>query len=184
MFTESIYYLCPYRCEPATEHTSVCNFIHSAATYYHIVVSNESDAILKSLSDLTHVQSKSNKCNQFFAFALCLYLFRNCELRNISDSSSGLQLSICKSKCSGLLKVTSECLYESDFRTLLEISNNNEAVHEIVVWSLNFDCYDPTTYAVPGVPISNTSCDNISFIDGLLSGEVDIHIYLQYILSQ
>ena len=52
----------------------------------------------------------------------------------------------------------------------------------MVAQAFNFDCYDPTTYAVPGVPLSNTSCDNISFIDGLLpsssAGELDIiHVY-------
>ena len=121
---------------------------------------------MQSVSELR--QSENNKCNQLIAFFLCYYLFRNCELRNTSDPSSGLQLSICRSKCSGLLKVGNECLDESDFQTVLEISNNNEAVHEIVAWALNFDCYDPTAYAVPGVPISNTSCDNIGLIDGLL----------------
>ena len=177
-------FLCACRCERATKQTNVCNFIHSP-THYHIVVSNESEAILQSLSDLTW--SKSNKCNQFIAFSLCYYLFRYCELQNTSDPSSGLQLSICKSKCSGLLEIGSECLYESDLQTLLEFSNYNKAVQEIVAWALNFSCHVPTTYAVPGVPISNTSCDNISFIDGLITttsgGELDIHIYLQYTLS-
>ena len=107
------------------------------------------------------------------AFSFCLYLFRNCELRNTSDPSSGLQLSICQSKCSGLSEIGVECINESDLQTLLEISNYNE----IIAWALNFSCYDPMTYTVPGVPISNTSCDNISFIDGLLPGEVDIHIF-------
>ena len=160
----------------------MCNFIHSA-THYHIVVTNESETILQSVTEL--IQSKSNKCNQFIAFSLCLYLFRNCELRKTSDPSSGLQLSVCQSKCSGLLKVASECLDESDFQTALEISNYNKAVHEIVAWTLNFNCYDPTTYAVPGVPISNTSCNNLSFIDGLLpstsAGELDIvHVFSAY----
>ena len=116
------------------------------------------------------------------AFSFCLYLFRSCELRNTSDPSSGLQLSICKSKCSSLSKIGVECINETDFQTLLEISKYNEVVHEIVVWALNSDCYNPTTYAVPGVPISNTSCNNISFIDGLLPGEVDIHIFAVHTL--
>ena len=158
----------------------MCNFIRSA-TNYHIIVSNESDALLLGLNDLK--QSKSNKCNQFIAFSICLYLFRNCELRNTSDPSSGLQLSICKSKCSSLLKVSSECFPKRDFQTAHENSNNNEALQEIVGWAFNFSCYDPTTYAVPGVPISNTSCDNISFIDGLLPGEVDIATYICSIYS-
>ena len=115
----------------------MCNFIRSA-THYHIVVSNESEAILKSLSDLT--QSKSNKCNQFIAFFLCFYLFRNCELHNATDTSSGLQLSICQSKCSSLLKVGNECFAKRDFLTALEISNYNEAVQEIVAWAFNFSC--------------------------------------------
>ena len=105
-------------------------------------------------------------------------MFRNCELHNTSDPSSGLQLSICKSKCSGLSKIGVECINESDLQTLLEISNYNE----IIAWALNFNCYDPSTYAVPGVPISNTSCDNLSFIDGLLPGEVDIHIFAVHTL--
>ena len=165
MFTKLGIFLCTCRCEPVTEHTNVCNFIRSI-THYHTVVSNESEAILESLSDLT--RSKSNKCNQFIAFFLCYYLFRNCELHNTSDPTSGLQLSICKSKCSDLYKVGSECLDESDFHTALEISKYNKAVHEIVAWAFNFSCSNPTTYAVPGVPISNISCDNVSFIDGLL----------------
>ena len=185
MFTAILYIYCTCRCELATKHASVCDFLDSA-THYHIVVSNESEAILaialQSLSKL--IRSKSNKCNQFIIFSLCFYLFRYCELHNTSDPSSGLQLSVCQSKCSSLIMIGSECLYESDFQTLLEVSNYNEAIQEIAVWALNFDCYNPITYAVPGVPISNTSCDNISFIDGLLTttsgGE---YIYLQYTLS-
>ena len=136
------------------------------------------------MSDLT--QSKTNKCKQFIAFFLCFYLYRTCELRNTSDPSSGWQLSICKNKCASLVKVGIECLNESNFQTALENSNNNEAVQEIVALSLNFNCYDPTTYAVPGVPISNTSCDNIIFIDDLLpstsAGELE-NMYLQHIAS-
>ena len=128
------------------------------------------------------IQSKSNKCNQFIGFAICFYLFRNCELRNTSDPSSGLQLSICQNKCSSVLKIADECIDGSDFQTLLENSNYNEAVREIVAWAMNFNCYDPTTYAVPEVPISNTSCH--SLIDGLLpstsAGELDIHVFAAY----
>ena len=156
----------------------MCTFIHSIT--HHIVVSNESDAILQSVSELRQSNSKSNKCNQFIDFFLCFYLFRNCELRNTSDPSSGLQLSICQSKCSGLFEIGNECLDESDFQTLLEISKYNEAVQEITAWAFNFNCYDPTTYAIPEVPISNTSCDNVSFIDDLLPGELDIHIFAAY----
>ena len=153
----------------------MCNFIHDhSPTRYHIVVSNESEAILQTVSELK--QSESNKCNQFFAFFLCFYLFRNCELHNSSDPSSGLQLSICQSKCSSLLKFTSECLDESNFK------NVDEALQEIVAWASNFNCYNPSTYVVPGVSISNTSCDNVSFIDGLLpstsAGELEIHVFI------
>ena len=178
MFTKLCICLCTCRCEPVTEHGNLCGFFRSA-TNYHIVVSNESEVILQGLNDLT--QSKSNKCHQFIAFIVCFYLFRNCELQNSSDPSSGLQLSMCKTKCSAIFEVGVECLNETDFQTAFEIGKNNEVVREIIVWALNFSCSDPTTYAVPGVPISNTSCDNISLIDSLLpttsSGELDIHIY-------
>ena len=172
-------FLCTYRCEPVTKHTrsNVCNFIHDFPIHYHIVVSNESEAILQSVNDYTQSKSKSNKCNQYIAFTICFYLYRNCELHNSSDPSSGLQLSICQNKCSSLLKISAECLDEHDFKTGLENSNYNK---EMVAWGLNFNCYNPISYAVPGVPISNTSCDNISFIDGLLpstiAGELDIHV--------
>ena len=126
------------------------------------------------MSELT--QSKSNKCNQLNTFFICFYLFRNCELRNTSDPSSGLQLSICQSKCSGILKIGSECITENNF-----VENSNEAVQELTDLALKFNCYNPSTYAVPEVPISNTSCDNISFIDGLLTstraGELDINVF-------
>ena len=149
----------------------MCTLIHDySPTHYYIVFSNGSKALLQSVSEFT--QGKNNKCNQFITFTFCSYLFRSCELHNLSDPSSGLQLSICQSKCSSLLKVTSECLDESNFQ------NVDEALQEIVAWYLNFNCYNPSSYAIPGVPISNTSCDNISFIDGLLSstgtGELDI----------
>ena len=76
--------------------------------------------------------------------------------------------------------MTAECLDEDDFQTGLEDSNYKE----MVTWALNFNCYNPTTYAVPGVPISNTSCDNISFIDDLLpskiAGELNIHVFVSY----
>ena len=44
----------------------------------------------------------------------------------------------------------------------------NEEIFKLDAYVSNFNCSDSTTYAVPGVPISNTSCDDISFIDGLL----------------
>ena len=168
--------LCTCRCGLATKLTNVCIFIYYA-THYHIVVSNESEAILQSMIELP--QKKSNVCNRFITFSICFFLFRKCELRNTSDPSSGWQLSICKNKCSGLKKVARECLDETDFQNLLESLNYSEPAQEIVAWALNFDCYDPTTYAVPGVPISNTSCDNISFIDRLLpsSRAGELHVF-------
>ena len=156
--------LCTCRCEPVSKQTTVCSFIRSD-TNYHIVVSNEIKEIVDSVAVLQ--QNKSNKCNQFLAFSLCLYLFRNCELSNASDPSSGLQLSICTSKCSSLYKVSGECIDDSNLMTVRNYSNN-QAVHELIAWSNNFDCYDPSTYTLPNVPISNTSCDDISFIDRLL----------------
>ena len=115
-----------------------------------------------------YTQRKNNKCNQFLVFSLCVYLFRNCELHNTSDPSSGLQLSVCKNRCPDLMKVGVECFNESHFQTVVETLSDNESILKLAAWGLNFNCYDPTTYAVPGVPISNTSCDNISFIDNLL----------------
>ena len=160
----------------------MCTLINSP-TNYRIVVSNESEAILKSFGVVIH--SKSDKCNQHIAFSLCYYLFRNCELHNTSDPSSGLQLSICKSKCSGLKKLGDECFDESDFAALENINYNyTKTEQEIIAWALNFNCYDPSTYAVPGVPISNTSCDDISFINRLLlstsAGELDIHVFVNF----
>ena len=113
-------------------------------------------------------QRNNKKCNQFIAFSFCHYLFRNCELRNTSDPSSGLQLSVCKNRCSDLMKVDVECFNESHFQTVVENLSDNEDIFKLAAWSLNFNCSDPTTYALPGVPISNTSCDDISFIDGML----------------
>ena len=157
--------LCTCRCEPATKQSSVCAFIPSH-TNYHIVVSNESEAVLQSFVALAH--SKNNKCNQFIVFSVCFYLFRNCELRNTSVPSSGLQLSICQSKCSDFIELIVECIDDGNFETVLNDSNYNEAVHKFVAWTFNFNCYGPTSYAVPGIPISNTSCDNLSSIDDLL----------------
>ena len=161
-----ITFLCTCRCELDAEQNP-CAFIHSHSlhSHYHIVVTNETEATLQSWNDLT--RSKSKKCNQFIAFSLCFYLFRNCELRNTSDPSSGLQLSICKRKCSGLTKLGNECFDESDI-SALENSNYTKTEYDIIAYALIFNCSDPSTYAVPGVPISNTSCDDIDFIDGLL----------------
>ena len=145
----------------------MCSFIRSN-TNYRIVVSNETEAILDSVAVLK--QNNSDKCNQFLAFTLCLYLFRNCELSNVSDPSSALQLSICTSKCSSLHKVASKCIDESNYETVAQYSNN-QAVHQLIAWTRNFDCFNRSTYTLPNVPISNTSCDDISFINGLLPSE-------------
>ena len=179
MFTKLCIFLCTCRCEPVTGHTSLCDFIHSF-THYHIVVTNESEVIMQAAFELA--QRKNSKCNQFLAYSLCLYLFRNCELRNTSDPSSGWQLGICKNRCSDLMKVGVECFNGSHFQTAVENLSDNEDIIEFAAWAMNFSCYDPTTYAIPGVPISNTSCDNISFVDGLLpstsTGEPDIHAFI------
>ena len=155
--------LCTCRCEPASKQTNVCTLINSP-TNYRMAVSNESEAILESFGVVIH--NTSDKCNQFLAFSLCFYLFRNCELSNASDPSSGLQLSICTSKCSNVLTAADGCIDESTIETISE--NDNQAVQEYVAWSLIFNCSDPSTYTLPNVPISNTSCDDISFIDRLL----------------
>lgn len=157
-----------YRCEPATKLTNVCGFFPSP-TSYRISVHNESEVILQSVVDLAH--SKNNKCNQLVAFSACFYLFRNCELRNASDPSSGVQLRICQNKCPGLTQLIYECIDADNFQTVIEDSNYNEAVLELVDWALNFSCHNLSTYILPKVPISNTLCDNISFIDDLLPSE-------------
>ena len=156
--------LCTCRCEPATNQNTLCNFIHSPTNYY-IVVSNETDTILQSVGVLA--RDKNSKCNQFIVFFLCFYLFRNCELHNTSDPSSSWQLSICENRCSDLKMLSIECIDQLSIQTLLN-NSNSEAIHRLVAWAFNFSCYDPTTYAVPGVPIGNTSCDNVNYIDDLL----------------
>lgn len=160
-------FLCTCRCQPAKGESTLCNFIHSP-TNYHIVVSNESDVILQALSQ--HTQTNSNKCNQFSAFFICLYLFRSCKLHNVSDPSSAVQLSVCQNKCPAIFKLSDECVDRMTVQTLL---NSSGALHTFIDWALNFSCYDPTSYAVPQVPISDT-CDNISFIDALLLSPGDI----------
>ena len=156
--------LCTCRCEPATDQRTLCNFIHSPTNYY-IVVTNESEAILQSVGVLA--QNKNSKCNQFIVFFLCFYLFRNCELHNTSDPSTGWQLSICTNRCSDLKTLSVECIDEYSINALLEMSDN-EAIPIFIAWAANFRCSDPSTYGVPGVPIGNTSCDDVSYIDSLL----------------
>ena len=156
--------LCTCRCEPATKQTNLCTFINSP-TNYHIVASNESEAILDSFSVV--LTNKSEECSQFIVFSLCFYLFRNCELHNASDPSSGLQLSVCKSKCSDISTVASGCFDISTIETVRK-NSSNKAVQEFVAWSYLFNCSVPSTYTLPNVPISNTSCDNLTFIDRLL----------------
>ena len=123
-------------------------------------------------------QNKNSKCNQFIVFFLCFYLFRNCELHNTSDPSSDWQLSICENRCSDIKTLFIECIDQLSIQTLLN-NSNNEATHIFIAWILNFNCSDPTTYAVPGVPIGNTytSCDNVNYIDGLLPSISTGNIY-------
>ena len=77
------------------------------------------------------------------------------------------------------MKFGNECFDESDF-TSLETSNYTKTEQKIITWVLNLNCYDPTSYAVPEVPISNTSCDNVSYIDGLLPSRWTGHTCISY----
>ena len=156
-----------HRCEQLVPHNSACGFILSR-TKYKMAITNESEFILQHLSDATgSIGITSSKCDQFVIFALCFYLFRSCELRNDSDPASGSQLTICKNKCGGIDEVYQECI-NKDKVQIFVANSTNEVLHHLVTLSERFMCSDPNTYIIPQVPVSNRSCDDVSYIDHLL----------------
>ena len=106
----------------------------------------------------------NSKCNQFLALALCFYLFRSCEIHNVSDPTSGSQLPICRNKCAGLDIFYQECYNKDD--TI--INSQDEVLLRLASLAEGFTCSDPDTYIIPQVPVSNRSCDDLSYIDYLL----------------
>ena len=131
-----------------------------------MAITNE---ILKLLIDAS--KNAGSKCNQLIAFAVCFYLFRSCELRNVSDPASGYQLTICPEKCTGIDKLIQECS-DISIKGLLTIVENSqlEALRNVFP-SAQIKCSNPNTYIVPQVPVSNRLCDDASYIDSLLPSE-------------
>ena len=144
----------------------MCSF-YPSPTNYEIIITNESQFIVQSLSD--SIRKIRNKCNQFLAFGLCFYMYRSCELHNVSDPDSGSQLPICRNKCEGLDRLAQEC--NKEVLQFLFESLQNKALEDLVSLAARFMCSDPNTYIIPQVPVSNKSCDNLSYIDHLLPRE-------------
>ena len=142
-----------------------------------MAVSNQSEFILRHVSGITG--NKTSKCSQFIAFALCFYLFRNCELGNVSDPTSGSQLIICSEKCTGVTELYKECISVENLQ--LAVNTQNEALRTLFSLAARFVCSEPDTYIIPHVPVSNKSCDNFSYIDHLLPSDSEGELLL-YIL--
>ena len=157
-----------YRCEQEQHRGDVCSF-YPSPTNYQMAITNESQIILKLLSDITN--NTGRKCNQFITFAVCFYLFRSCELRNVSDPTSGSQLTICPEKCAGIDKLIQECSDISVKGLLMVVENSQLEVLRNIIPSSQIKCSSPDTYIVPQVPVSNRLCDNASYIDSLLPSE-------------
>ena len=155
-----------YRCKPERNVSSdACRFYRSP-TNYKMATPNESQSLFHLVSANTH--NTNSKCNQFFAFTLCFYLFRSCELRNVSDPNSGSQLPICREKCAGVDKLSQECYNKEDIQIAINSSSQEKALSNLISWAERFVCSDNVTYIIPQVPVSNRSCDDISDIDHLL----------------
>ena len=167
-----------YRCKPeqnlSNDHDA-CRFYHSP-TNYKIDTLNEHQILFDLVSASTH--NTNNKCKQFFVFTLCFYLFRSCELRNVSDPTSGFQLPICRDKCTGVDKLHQECYNKEDVQTAINGSSQEKAVSDLISLAERFMCSDNVTYIIPQVPVSNRSCDDISDIDHLLPSESKLYISL------
>lgn len=142
-----------------------------------MAITNESDAILELVSNINILDSK---CSQFLGFALCFYLFRSCERYNVSDPASGAQLSICKEQCAGVDKLHQECTNKSTTE-ILRI-DDSETLQELVSFADGFECSNHSTYIVPQVPVSNRSCDDVSYINHLFPKEGKLY-YTGYLCS-
>ena len=138
---------------------------------------NESQILFQLLN--ANTDKTNSKCNQFFALALCFYLFRSCELRNVSDPTSGSQITICREKCAGVDKLYQEC-YNKDNTV---INSQDEALLHLASLTEGFTCSDPDTYIIPQVPVSNRLCNDISYIDHLLPTNKGRYIITVYYSS-
>ena len=154
-----------YRCEQGTG--DACSFFRSPTNYY-MTITNETLLIVNYL--IATAGNLNTKCNNFFSFSLCFYLFRSCEVRNVSDPSSGSQLTICKNKCAGLNELFQECSNQMKLQVALG-NSQNKALQNLVLGAERFICSDPETYIIPEVPVSNRLCDDIDYIDNLLKSE-------------
>ena len=165
------YFKC--RCD-REQHNHGCSLFHSPTNYQLLSITNKSQFIIEHL--LSNVNSGSSKCDHFVLFGLCFYLFRSCELRNVSDPDSGSQLPICRNKCAGVDKLHQECYNEEKLQ--IAVGNSQiEALRNLVTLAERFMCFDPNTYNIPQVPVSNKSCDNVSTINHLLvNGEISVLI--------
>ena len=160
------WYLLKCRCEVERPDHG-CSLFHSP-TNYQLSITNKSQFIIEHL--LSEVNSGSSKCDQFIVFGLCFYLYRSCELRNVSDPTSGSQLPICREKCAGFDKLYQECTNKEKLQIMVE-NSQIEALNNLVTVAERFMCSDPNTYIIPQVPVSNKSCDNVSYINHLLPRE-------------
>ena len=162
------------RCEPEKHFGDMCSPYHSP-TSYQMAITNESRfeiwrQLLKTYHS-TSLTGSDSKCKEFFAFTLCFYLFRSCELDNVSDSTaSGFQLTICKEKCADVDKLYQECTSKINVQTALG-NAQIEVLQNLVSRAKKFECSNPDTYTIPQVPVSNRSCDDVSYLNYLFSSE-------------
>jgi hypothetical protein len=160
------------KCEPETHPTDTCNSHHSP-THYQINIADESKFMM--ISDLLNnsINTKSSECIEFLTFFFCFYLYRSCELHNASDPMSGFQLTICKDKCADVDEFYQECTSKAEIQ-ILRTSAQNQEVKDFASWVGKFMCSAPNTYAIPEVPVSKTSCHNVSFVYHRLPGSASL----------
>ena len=153
--------------------------VYDSPTNYIMTTDKEGQILFQLLS--VNTDKTNSKCNQFFALSLCFVLFRSCELRNVSDPDSGSQLPICRDKCAGVDKLYQECYNTEGIQTAASGSSQEKAFSVLISKAEKFMCSDPDTYIIPQVPVSNRSCDDISYMDHLLPAKSKLFIYLLHL---
>ena len=143
------------------QNQDICGLIQST-TQYHLVITNNTDHIVDTIRE--KVSSKSAKCNQFIAFSVCFYSFRDC------DRSDGSQLLICEDKCPLIISLYQECVNITVLKILKDNAKDNDTL-EFLEFATTFNCLSPETYTIPDVHVNATRCATLPFLDSLTTGK-------------
>lgn len=134
-----------YRCVPVP--TGVCTV--TSETGYHIANFHNASFVSLTLADILANKNLGLECKSVILTIVCDYFFQPC------NQDTGHLVSVCESSCPVLEGILEMCF------PLINDSLESEQLHSVF---RTFNCSDPSSYLLKGVPIEETICRNLTYL--------------------